>query len=481
MLPRTLRTPLVLALAGGTLLAGAGVAAAAIAEPIVEPLAAPPSGIAAADVNSDGLQDLAVTEYGGTTRILAGHGNGRFSTASVVPTGVGIALGLINADSSPDLASVSGFVVLGSPSGLFGAPRPIGMGGGSGGIVIGDFNGDGTPDLVGGGGVALGTGDGEFKVVPTAGLGTGDPRQLTVGDFNRDLKQDLAYTYSIGAGVAVQLGNGDGTFGPPVTYPASQPFALAAGDLDGDLDQDLVAANAGSQNSISVLLSDGRGGFVPQPDIPIGGRGIPFSSAVADIDGDGWLDVATSVTNAGFGGLSVRYGDGHGAFPTEDVVDLPSAMPGRLTVGEFTGDARCDIAVAMIQPGGIYTYPGSGAAAPDADACRDRVRNPMGDMGQRMLSRPTGVRAGTAVTARVELSRPAILTASFSRSAHAKAAPRRVVAAGRRAVTLKAPRKPGRYVLTVSAGSLEGKVVRRGLRVIVKPKPPASAPRATVR
>lgn len=380
--------------------------------------------------------------------MLSGHGNGRFSTASVIPVTVSaVALDRFDADASPDLAlSGSGvYLAAGSPSGLFAPPRPIALGGGSGGLAIGDFNGDGKQDVVASGGVALGDGTGDLTAVVNARLGSTDPRQLTLGDFNRDLKQDIAYTNALGPGVVVQPGRGDGTFGPAVTYPASQPFALAAGDLDGDLDQDLVAANAGSQNSITVLLSDGQGGFSVQPDIPIGGRGIPFSSAVADLNGDGWLDVATSVSNAGFGGLSVRYGDGRGGFPIEDVFDLPSAMPGRLTVGEFTEDGRCAIALGIIGPAAIHVYPGSGAAAaPDTEPCRDRVADPMGTTTQRVLTRAVGARPGAPVTARVELTRPAIIAASFSRSPRAKPGPRRVVAPGRRALTVRAPAKPGR-------------------------------------
>ena len=56
-------------------------------------------------------------------------------------------------------------------------------------------------------------------------------------------------------------------FGPaPIGLPVGDaPVALAVADLDGDGATDLAVAN-GSEDSVSVLLGDGLGGFVAATD-----------------------------------------------------------------------------------------------------------------------------------------------------------------------------------------------------------------------
>jgi len=65
---------------------------------------------------------------------------------------------------------------------------------------------------------------------------------LAVGDFNGDGKPDLAAAYyffgTASATVSVLLGNGDGTFQPAVNYPLANGSTyvkfLVAVDLNGD-------------------------------------------------------------------------------------------------------------------------------------------------------------------------------------------------------------------------------------------------------
>jgi hypothetical protein len=149
---------------------------------------------------------------------------------------------------------------------------------------VGDFNGDGKPDLVMANSevnsvsLLLGNGDGSFQmhvdyatgnalVVPmplSPRTGT-DPAAVVVGDLNRDDKADLAITNYGDNTVSVLLGNGDGTFHAHVDYPTgNHPGSVAIGDFNGDGQPDLAVANAGDyQNprTVRVLLGDGEGRF----------------------------------------------------------------------------------------------------------------------------------------------------------------------------------------------------------------------------
>jgi hypothetical protein len=88
--------------------------------------------------------------------------------------------------------------------------------------------------------------------------------------------------------VVVLLGNGDGTFLAPASYAVGQnPRQVALGDFDKDGDTDIASANNDFGNT-SVLLNHGDGTFAAALTYPGGQRGI----VTADFDGDSNLDLA---------------------------------------------------------------------------------------------------------------------------------------------------------------------------------------------
>ena len=163
-------------------------------------------------------------------------------------------------------------------------------------IAVGDFNGDGIPDLAVVGisnsvTVLLGNGDGTFTPTATSPQVTSGQWNIMVGDFNGDGIQDLA----VGDGT-ILLGNGDGTFKTAPRVPAGGSFAV--GDFNGDGILDLVGAKG------TVLLGNGDGTFRTALSIPASGSDI----VVGDFNGDGKLDLA--LTNPSGSSLSVLMGNG---------------------------------------------------------------------------------------------------------------------------------------------------------------------------
>jgi hypothetical protein len=199
--------------------------------------------LAFGDFNGDGNLDVAVAAYGldftadnGSITVLKGNGDGTFGTAQTLTISglhpVAVAAADLNGDGILDLAAVAIVgssvapatlaVFLGQPGGTFQPAVTFPLqttGGPKSGIAIGDLNGDGIPDIVafsngiasfGNSGqkidVMLGDGTGAFHetpAVPTTAATQGGG--LTLVDVNGDGILDIVTCGSL------FLGNGDGT------------------------------------------------------------------------------------------------------------------------------------------------------------------------------------------------------------------------------------------------------------------------------
>ena len=107
----------------------------------------------------------------------------------------------------------------------------------------------------------LGNGDGTFQAAVNYAAGS-RPYSVAVGDFNGDGKPDLAVANGSSNDVSVLLGNGDGTFQAAANYATgSDPISVGVGDFNGDGKPDLAVANYGG-NNVTILRLRGP---APQP------------------------------------------------------------------------------------------------------------------------------------------------------------------------------------------------------------------------
>jgi hypothetical protein len=195
-------------------------------------------GIAVGDVNGDGKLDIvAANQCGndpacrqGTVSVLLGNGDGTFQ---------------------PEMSFFAGMFPLS--------------------VAVADFNGDGKPDIAvalpcgtdltcisnGGVGILLGNGDGTFQPVVNYASTGPDTARLTVGDFNGDGHPDVVATNSQVSDITVFMANRDGTLQPGVDYVTNTvPIWIAVADFNSDHALDLGVANE-IGNTVSVLLNSG--------------------------------------------------------------------------------------------------------------------------------------------------------------------------------------------------------------------------------
>ena len=219
-------------------------------------------------------------------------------------------------------------------------------------LAAGDFNGDGKTDLavlnanpyVS---IFRGKGDGSFEAPTNALVGGG--AAIAVGDLNNDGKLDLVFAGSNTnntpyGDVKVLLGKGDGTFQAPVSYPSGGDCTgrLAVADLNGDGSLDVAVVNRTCYSAGSVAILLGKGDGTLQPAITYAAGTAPTSIAIADFRGNGKLDLAVTNTNAGT--VSILFGNGNGTFQAPASYGAGTG-PVELTDGDFNGDGKSDLAV----------------------------------------------------------------------------------------------------------------------------------------
>jgi hypothetical protein len=380
------------------------------------------------DVTGNGVLDVVQS-----TTVRLGNGDGTFQPPIVNPGpddggiivgsvaghfhGAQAPLDLVVVDEGgPDAFNGGLFLQRGNGDGTFQAAIPLDSGGVlPTSLAAGDFTHSGNLDLIVTNVDAAthafdrlellrGNGDGTFQA-PVRLPFTREAVIETVADLRGDGNLDLVLGTIGTNNITVLLGNGDGTFQSPLAFSNGglSTSDVAVGHLRGArAPLDLVTANGDFPGTVSVLLGNGDGTFQPAVKIPIGQESNPRSVALADLNGDGHLDIVTTNQfdlNQRTAGIDVLFGNGDGTFQAPQFIPT-GGLVGSVVAGDLNGDGFPDLIttgqqfnVLLNQGDGTLSAPVATATALSADV------NPAA-VGQTvnltaMVTRAAGIPTGT--------------------------------------------------------------------------------------
>ena len=226
------------------------------------------------------------------------------------------------------------------------------------GVVSGDFNNDGKPDLAvidnqsNQVNILLGTGGGLFTLGSSTPTGVG-PLQIVTATFTLTGKQALAIA-NADKTITILVGPGDGTFLTDSIPTQGVPSALIAADLLGNGLTQLVDVECASAHtapcSLNIYQSDAHAVFLHGQTIPLPG-GAPLRNGLIvsdDFNLDNRPDIAVATNNQVlvFTDTSPSNGLGLATLKLHTTITPPNTITiAGLTAGHFNAGAAPDLAI----------------------------------------------------------------------------------------------------------------------------------------
>ena len=331
------------------------------------------------DVDGDGWTDLVLPDsnlaFGAHAWVLLNQRDGSFQSAPKYPTDRGgknpVAADL-NGDGRPELIIPNGFtntirVLLNDGAGRFLVSSNYTVGNRPQTVAVADVNSDGTNDVMvaspvtGHIALLIGNGDGTLRQATNSVALLGGTSSILAGDYTGDGRPDLLIAELFGA--TVHPGNGDGTFGNGISTTGPFPFQfLRAGHFNGDSQPDIAYLR--NATNVAVMLGIAGGTFQEPRNYSVTVNAT--SLTVGDFNGDGRDDLAVSsldCTTCGEatprGDLSVLINQGDGTFAAAVRYPAPH-RPTAVTNADFNGDGHRDLAVTDLLWWRVSILPGRG-------------------------------------------------------------------------------------------------------------------------
>jgi hypothetical protein len=150
------------------------------------------------------------------------------------------------------------------------------------------------------------------------------------------------------------LSDGKGGFAPrQLPIRTGEPWFAAIADLNRDGKPDIVATHH-EQNAMTVMLGDGRGGFTEANGSPFDFGVSLYQLIIADVDRDAKMDVVATSGDS----IRVLLGDGRGALKQAASIPVgPGAW--RMAVVDLTADGAVDVVTSNSQSNNLSVLLGT--------------------------------------------------------------------------------------------------------------------------
>lgn len=332
------------------------------------------SGMAAADFNGDGFQDLAVTAaVASQVSVFAGAGNFGFTLMSTLTEPAGsipdLAVVDVDGDGLKDIVeSLTGMQMLGWKRNLggdqFGPVQVIDAAAPAvSRFLMRDMDNDGDPDLI----ASFyqdrmvwyrNEGGGTFSAALLITDEFGPLYAFDTGDFDGDGDLDLAAVESgVGSNYMLWMfaNAGDGALDAPVEVLGNQAgvWRLISADVNLDGADEIISYNSNA-DATSIMMNDGAGNFTA-PAAVSSSTSSPNALRTADLTGDGWPDLV--IMRGVSSSLHCLEGNGDGTFTVLDTADAGEGISyGALDIADMDGDGDLDLVAAATNADYLYKW-----------------------------------------------------------------------------------------------------------------------------